>query len=189
VKSKKIIETHKKPAAAKAGTIAPNDVTIPGGNTGMEPTKTSFFQALNIPTKISKGQIEIISDVHILTTGQKVGASESALLAMLGIEPFKYGLKCLNIYDNGEVYPSSVLDVDEETILGSVRKCGNNIAQLSLVIGYPTAPAVPHMFLQGFKNLLSVAVATNFSFKQADQIKEYLKNPSAFAKKSRSKRR
>jgi len=181
---KKIVESHKKPATAKAGTTAPNDVTIPGGNTGMEPTKTSFFQALNIPTKISKGQIEIISDVHILTTGQKVGASESALLAMLGIEPFKYGLKCLNISDNGEVYPASVLDVDEEVILTNLRKCGNNIAQLSLAVGYPTAPAVPHMVLAGFKNLLSIAVATNFSFKQADQIKEYLKNPSAFAQKS-----
>jgi len=179
---KKIVESHKKPAAAKAGTLAPNDVTIPGGNTGMEPTKTSFFQALNIPTKISKGQIEIISDVHILTTGQKVGASEAALLSMLGIEPFKYGLKCFNIYDNGEVYPSSVLDVDEEAILSTVKKCGQNIAQLSLAVGYPSAPAVPHMVLSGFKNLLSIAVATNFSFKQADQIKEYLKNPSAFAK-------
>lgn len=181
---KKVIESQKRPAPAKAGTIAPNDVFVPAGNTGMEPTKTSFFQALSIPTKISKGQIEIISDVHLLKEGQKVGASESALLSMLGIEPFKYGLKALNIYDNGEIYPSSALDVDTEAILASVKKAGSNIAQLSLAIGYPTAPAVPHMFMNGFKNLLSIAVATNFNFKQAEKIKEYIKNPSAFAQVS-----
>jgi hypothetical protein len=30
-------------------------VIVPGGNTGMGPEKTQFFQALNIQTKITKG--------------------------------------------------------------------------------------------------------------------------------------
>lgn len=53
-------------APAKAGSIAPKDVMIPAGPTTMGPEKTSFFQALNIPTKIAKGNIEIQSDVHII---------------------------------------------------------------------------------------------------------------------------
>lgn len=47
-------------APAKAGVIAPLDVTVPAQNTSLGPEKTSFFQALAIQTKISKGTIEIL---------------------------------------------------------------------------------------------------------------------------------
>merc|ERR1719183_3421539 len=57
------------PAAAKAGTVAPKDVFIPAGPTGLEPSQTSFFQAMNIPTKIVKGSIEITADFRICTAG------------------------------------------------------------------------------------------------------------------------
>ena len=59
-------------APAKAGALAPLDVTVPAQNTGMGPEKTSFFQALSIPTKITKGTIEIISDVPLIKAGDKV---------------------------------------------------------------------------------------------------------------------
>merc|ERR1711925_13865 len=62
---------NKVKAPARAGAIAPLDVTVPAQNTGMGPEKTSFFQALSIPTKITKGTIEIISDVALIKTGDK----------------------------------------------------------------------------------------------------------------------
>ena len=80
-------------APAKAGAIAPVNVFIPASNTGLGPEKTSFFQALSIATKISRGTIEILSEVHLITLGEKVGASEATLLQMLKIFPFTYGLK------------------------------------------------------------------------------------------------
>ena len=54
--------------------------------------KLLALQALNIPTKINKGSVEIVSDVKLITAGDKVGASEATLLAKLGIKPFSYGL-------------------------------------------------------------------------------------------------
>jgi large subunit ribosomal protein LP0 len=45
---KKIIDTQKREAPAKAGSIAPDDVFITAGPTGLDPKQTSFFQALNI---------------------------------------------------------------------------------------------------------------------------------------------
>uniref|UniRef100_A0A2K5U8U4 Large ribosomal subunit protein uL10 n=1 Tax=Macaca fascicularis TaxID=9541 RepID=A0A2K5U8U4_MACFA len=65
---------NKVPAAARAGAIAPCEVTVPAQNTGLGPEKTSFFQALGITTKISRGTIEILSDVQLIKTGDKVGA-------------------------------------------------------------------------------------------------------------------
>lgn len=86
-------------APAKAGAIAPCDVKLPPQNTGMGPEKTSFFQALQIPTKISRGTIEILNEVHLIKTGEKVGASESALLNMLNIMPFSYGLVVRQVWN------------------------------------------------------------------------------------------
>ena len=54
------ILANKVAAPARAGAIAPVDVFVPKGNTGLGPEKTSFFQALAIPTKISKAMIEIL---------------------------------------------------------------------------------------------------------------------------------
>ncbi len=55
-----VLESNQKEAPAKAGAIAPVDVHIEKVNTGLGPEKTSFFQALSIPTKITKGTIEIL---------------------------------------------------------------------------------------------------------------------------------
>ena len=50
-------------APAKAGALAPIDVFVDPVNTGLGPEKTSFFQALQIATKISRGTIEILVSV------------------------------------------------------------------------------------------------------------------------------
>ena len=87
-----LLLSNKVKAPAKAGALAPVDVVVPAQNTGMGPEKTSFFQALAIPTKITKGTIEIIKDVDIIKAGDRVGMSEATLLNMLKISPFSYGL-------------------------------------------------------------------------------------------------
>ena len=92
VEIRDMLLANKVRAPAKAGALAPLDVMVPAQNTGMGPEKTSFFQALNIATKITKGTIEITSDVHLITAGDKVGMSEATLLNMLKISPFTYGL-------------------------------------------------------------------------------------------------
>jgi large subunit ribosomal protein LP0 len=92
-----ICTENKVKAAAKAGAIAPIDVYVPAQVTTMGPEKTSFFQALAITTKITRGTIEILNDVHIIKKGEKVGASEATLLNMMGIAPFQYGLEVLNV--------------------------------------------------------------------------------------------
>jgi hypothetical protein len=63
---------------------------------------------LNIPTKINKGSVEITADVHLIKTGDKVGASEATLLAKLGIKPFSYGLVIQQVFDNGSLYDPKV---------------------------------------------------------------------------------
>jgi len=168
-------------AAAKAGSISPVDVIVPAGNTGQEPTKTSFFQALSIPTKINRGTIEIINDIHLLKPGQKVTLSQAALLQMLAIRPFKYGLAVTSVYDNGAVYPSAVLDLTDEDILKKFSQGVSYVTAVSLQIGYPTLVSVPHSVLNGFRSLVAVSLATDYNFPAAEKIKKFLSDPAALA--------
>jgi large subunit ribosomal protein LP0 len=176
-----VILSNRMRAPAKAGAIAPVNVVIPAGNTGMDPSKTSFFQALGVPTKIARGTIEIINDVHLLKTGAKVGASEATLLNMLNISPFTYGLSVLQIYDNGTTFHPSILDVEESALIQRLMGGIQQIAAISLSIGYPTLASVPHSLINGYKKLLAVAVSTDYTFPAVEQLKAYLADPSAFA--------
>jgi large subunit ribosomal protein LP0 len=176
-----LISQNKVAAPAKAGAIAPVDVKIPAQNTGLGPEKTSFFQALSIPTKISRGTIEILNEVHLVKIGEKVGASEATLLNMLNISPFSYGLIIQQVYDSGTVFDPAVLDITDDDIRARFMQGVTNIAAVSLAIGYPTIASVPHSIINGFKNLLAVAAATEITFKEAETMKEYLADPSKFA--------
>ena len=40
------VAKYKVGAPARVGLVAPNDVIVPGGNTGLDPSQTSFFQVL-----------------------------------------------------------------------------------------------------------------------------------------------
>jgi large subunit ribosomal protein LP0 len=130
---------------------------------------------LNIPTKINKGTVEIITPVELIKKGEKVGSSESALLAKLGIRPFSYGLQVTSVYEDGSVFSPEVLDLSEEDLIEKFATGVSMVASLSLAISYPTLAAVPHMFINGYKNVLAVAVETDYSYPHADKIKEYLK--------------
>jgi large subunit ribosomal protein LP0 len=192
-----IITANKVAAPARAGALAPRDVIVPAGNTGMEPGKTSFFQALGIPTKIARGTIEIVSDVKVVTASTRVGPSEATLLNMLNISPFTYGMTVVQIFDQGNVFPPDVLDVSTDELVGRFLTGVKTIAALSLALNYPTIASVTHSLVNAYKNLLAIALVTDYSFEGAEKVcctwsssntvetllkvKEYLANPEAFA--------
>jgi large subunit ribosomal protein LP0 len=171
---------HKVAAPARVGAIAPDVVVIPAGPTGLDAQKTSFFQALNIQTKIARGAIEIVNPVKLLQPEDKVGPSEAALLNMLGISPFSYGLVPRQVYDSGSCYTPSVMDITDEKIIGTFLSAAMNVAAVSLAINRPNALSVPHMVANGYKNVLAVACATDISFPLAEKAKAFLADPSAF---------
>jgi large subunit ribosomal protein LP0 len=172
---------NKVAAPARAGAIAPVDVSIPAQVTNLGPEKTSFFQALQIPTKITRGTIEIINDVHLIKIGEKVGASEAALLNMLNISPFSYGLIIRQVYDSGSCFEPAILDIKPADLRAKFVQGVQRLAAFSLGINYPNQASAPHLILGGFKRLLALAADTDVEFEQAKTLKEYLKDPSKFA--------
>merc|ERR1712062_657472 len=99
---KEVLDSQVRGAPAKVGSLAPKEVVAPAGPTGMDPKQTGFFQALNIQTKIVKAQIEIVNPVTVIEEGDKIGASQAALLDRLKICPFEYKMNIKAFMDNGK---------------------------------------------------------------------------------------
>mmetsp|Transcript_39822 Transcript_39822/g.77984 ORF Transcript_39822/g.77984 Transcript_39822/m.77984 type:complete len:324 (-) Transcript_39822:134-1105(-) len=178
---KDVLEKNKVVAAAKAGAMAQCDVSLPSGPTGLEPTQTSFFQALGIATKINKGAIEIISPIQLCVEGEKVGTSEAVLLGKMGIKPFAYGLVVRKVFTEGAVLNPAVLDIGNEDILKVFSAGVARVAAIGLATGIPVAPAVPHLIVKGFKNMLAVCLATSCTFPAAEKMKDIVANPDKYA--------
>ncbi|KAH8156589.1 hypothetical protein CIB48_g11659 [Xylaria polymorpha] len=175
------ILANKVAAPARAGAVAPADVYVPAGNTGMEPGKTSFFQALGVPTKIARGTIEITTDLKLVESGNKVGPSEATLLNMLNISPFTYGLGVAQVYDEGNAFSPDVLDISEEQLLKTFSSVITTIASVSLAINFPTLPSIIHSLVNSYKKVLSVAIETEYSWPEIDELKDRIANPDAYA--------
>jgi len=179
---KKVIDQEKREAPAKVGIIAPDDVWVRAGSTGLDPKQTAFFQSQNIQTKIVKTQIEIVADKKVITKGTKIEGGQSALLEKLKIRPFSYKMAVKKVYEDGSIFSADVLDITPADIRARFQGVITNFAALSIASGYIVKPAIPHLLANSFKNLAAVSFVTDYSFKQADKLKEAAKNaPKASA--------
>jgi len=179
-KVREIVLGNKVPAAAKVGTVAPIDVFIPPGATGLDPGQTAFFQSLNIATKIVKGAIEIQSTVHLIKAGEKVTASHVALLTKLNILPFFYGFGVSDVYEDGTMYAANILDMSQDDLRQKFLNAASRLAAISLAISYPTQASVPHIVRNAFKKIAAISVEGDIDIEQTREIREFLKDPSKF---------
>merc|ERR1712137_1429599 len=87
----------------------------------------------------------------------------------LGIKPFSYGLAILKVYEGGSMFDPKVLDITDADLMASFGAGLRNVA------------AIPHLVINGFKNVLAVSLETDYTFPHAQKVKDFLANPSAFA--------
>jgi len=176
--TRNLITSNKVPAAAKSGSIAPNDVHIPSGPTGLDPGQTNFFQALNIATKIEKGAIAIINPVHLIRKEEKVTASHVALLTKLNVLPFFFGFQVQDIYEDGVCYSSNILDITPEQLQQKFLNGVSKMAAISLAIGYPTQASLPHLISSAYKKLMAIAIQADIDIPQVKEFKDKMANAS-----------
>ena len=176
---KAVLDAEVRPSPAKAGMIAPDNVTIPAGPTGLDPKQTAFFQNLQITTKIVKAQIEIVAPKQVITAGDKIDGTQAALLDKLKIYPFSYKMHIKKVLQDGAIFDAKVLDLSATTLLAKFQNAIKIQAQLSLGAGYATSASAPHSVLNGFKNLLAVCAESGYTFKEASAFLEAAKNAPA----------
>jgi len=175
-----VLKQFRLPAAARSGQISNVAYALPSGPTGMDPSQTSFFQALNIGTKIVKGQIELVSEFPILKIGGKITASEMVLLTKLGVKPFEYGMEVVMVFQDASVFDAAVLDISDAVLIGKFMAGVANMAAFSREIGILTEAGLPHAFGNAFKNVAALVGDIDFTFKEVEEVKKFLADPSAY---------
>lgn len=176
---KQVLDEEVRPSPAKTGMVAPDDVSIFPGATGLDPKQTSFFQTLQIQTKIVKAQIDIVAEKKVITKGERITSTQAALLDKLKIYPFSYKMEVKKVLQDGSMFDPAVLDLSLETIRAKFQSAIKIQTSLSLGLGYSTAASAPHTLLGGFKNLIAVAAETGYEFPEATAFLDAAKNAPA----------
>ena len=176
---KAVLDDEVRPSPARPGMIAPDDVTIPAGPTGLDPKQTGMFQTFQIQTKIVKAQIDIVVSKQVIFKDQKIGPTEAALLDKLKIYPFFYKMEVKKVLQDGSVFDAKVLDLSLDSILAKFKAGIKKQAELSLGAAYPTSASAPHSIGNAFKNLVAVSAMSGYEFPQATALLQAAKNAPA----------
>lgn len=175
---KPIIESHRVKTTAKVGMISQCDVTVPCGATGLDPSQISFFHALQMTTKINKGQIEIVKEYQVCFNGKEVNNSAAVLLKKLNITPFEYGMELVSVYSNGSILSPEIVSITPDSIVERFQSAVQNIASMSLALGMPNAASVPHMIANTFKTVCAISMESGFDI---EAMKNMSSAPAAAA--------
>ncbi|KRH92587.1 60S acidic ribosomal protein P0, partial [Pseudoloma neurophilia] len=165
---KQILIDNSRDANAKIGAIAQKDVFIDKQTTSMGPDKTSFFQAMGISTKITKGKVEIIQASHVLKIGERVSPSQANLLNIMDILPFSYSMKIENIYDQG-FYPTWIIDISDEQVFEMMKNTISKVTALSIQTDTVTKTTVPIMARDATKRAFALSLALGLENKLTEK--------------------
>lgn len=152
------LDKNKVSLPARAGDVAPEDVVVPQGNTGMPagPVLSEFREA-GVPTKIEGGSVWVTKDSVAVKKGVVITPKLASLLAKLGIKPIKAGLTIALAYEGGLLYSGDIVAIDLEKYRASLTQAFTSSKALALTIGYVTKDTLPEFIAKAYREALSVA--------------------------------
>ncbi len=159
----KTLEESKTPAPIKAGAVAPCDIVVEKGSTGMPPGPfLGELKSVGLPAVIEKGKIAIREDTVVVKEGEVVSQKLAVVLNALGIKPTKVGLDLLAAYEDGTVYTPDVLRIDEEEYFNNIQKAFTQAFNLSVNAAIPTDKTIEAILQKAFTNAKALSVESAF---------------------------
>ena len=136
----KQLEASKTPAPISAGEVAPNDIVIPEGDTGVDPGPfVGELQTVGAAARIMDGTIKVTEDSKVLEEGEVVDDDLAGVLTELGIEPKEVGLDLKGVYSDGVLFEPDELAIDVDEYHADVQSAAAAARNLSVNAAYPTA--------------------------------------------------
>ena len=136
----KELEASKTPAPISAGEVAPNDIVIPEGDTGVDPGPfVGELQNVGAAARIDGGSIKVTEDSTVLEAGEEVSAELENVLNELGIEPKEVGLDLRAVFADGVLFEPEELELDVDEYRADIKAAASAGWNLSVNAEYPTA--------------------------------------------------
>ena len=178
----KILEDNKTSAPAKPGSVANADIVIPEGDTGFEPGPfLGELQQIGVQAKIDKGKIVVINDAVVVPEGEVVSPQVAATLSRMGINPMEVGIDLQAVYEDGSVYTSDVLAIDEEATLADLQNAYKQAFNLSVFAGIPTKETISTIIGSAHTKASNVAVEAGILTSKTTDIILALSNAKMLA--------
>jgi large subunit ribosomal protein L10 len=153
------LEASKTPAPINAGEVAPNDVIIPEGDTGIDPGPfVGELQQVGANARIQDGSIKVLEDSHVLDAGGVVDETLANVLAELGIEPKEVGLDLRGVYADGVLFEPDELELDVDAYRADVESAAAGARNLAVNAAVPTARTTPTLLAVAAGNANSVGL-------------------------------
>ncbi len=154
-----LLDKNAIPAPAKPGDIAPKEIVVPAGSTGIPPgPMLSVFGRLKIPTRVQDGVIWIAKDTVVAKPGDKISPELASILNKLGIEPLEVKLTLKAVYDRGLIIPKDKLVVDLEEYKQNVLEAFMNALKVGVEIAYPEPVVLKYTLTKAYMNALALAL-------------------------------
>ena len=155
----KILEDSKTSAPAKPGTVAPDDIVVPEGDTGFEPGPfLGELQQVGIPAKIDRGKIVVQKDTVVVEAGEVISKNVASTLSRMDINPLEVGINLKAVYEDEAIYTSEVLAIDEEKTLADVQRAFSNAFNLSVNAAIPTDQTISPIITLAYTRAINVGV-------------------------------
>ncbi|WP_117595079.1 50S ribosomal protein L10 [Haloprofundus halophilus] len=156
----KQLEASKTPAPINAGEIAPNDIVIPEGDTGVDPGPfVGELQQVGAQARIMDGSIKVTEDSTVLETGEEVSAELANVLNELGIEPKEVGLDLRAVYSEGTLFDPEDLDIDVDEYRADIQSAVSAATNLSVNAVYPTTQTAPTLIAKATSEAKAVGIS------------------------------
>ncbi len=155
------LEKNKVNLPARAGDVAPEDIIVPAGNTGLPagPVLSEFREA-GIQTKIEAGSIWVNKDSVAVKKGSVISPKLASLLSKLGIKPIRAGLSIALGYEKGLIYGGDLVAIDLEKYRESLVEAYASSKGLAIMIGYVTKETAPDIIAKAYREALALATET-----------------------------
>ncbi|WP_435073997.1 50S ribosomal protein L10 [Halorubrum sp. HHNYT27] len=155
----KQLEASKTPAPINAGEVAPNDVVIPEGDTGVDPGPfVGELQTVGAAARIQDGSIMVTEDSTVLEEGEVVDEDLANVLIELGIEPKEVGLDLKGVYSEGVLFEPDELAIDVDEYAADIRSAAAAARNLSINAEYPTTATVGSLLAKAAGEAKSVGL-------------------------------
>ncbi|HEU5120360.1 MAG TPA: 50S ribosomal protein L10 [Candidatus Nitrosocosmicus sp.] len=157
--------------AAKGGDIAPNELVIPAGNTGLNPGPVlSEFKESNVPTKIDQGTIWVSKDTVVAKPGDVISQKLAALLSKLDVKPIEAGISVNYAIAEGLEIKENDLKIVIQEYIDDLVKSFQEALSLSIEAVYFTKESAPLLLLKGKQHGLSLAAEAGYLSPETVQL-------------------
>jgi large subunit ribosomal protein L10 len=153
------LEASKTSAPINAGEVAPNDVVVPEGDTGVDPGPfVGELQAVGANARIDGGSIKVMEDSTVLDAGEVVSQDLANVLAELGIEPKEVGLDLRAVFADGVLFEPADLELDVEEYQQDIEAAAARARNLALNAEYPTTATLPALLAKASGESKNLAI-------------------------------